>query len=125
MPITSNHIIDVPQRLQLHSVSLVWAVSNFGSVDPCISSDFCLIGIVSTWIFVDPPRFHIATSINLAFALAMAAFSGFVVLYLARVNKGKRDMIAQLEREVPSGEWDSLRERKRLGDRHPRFEYTL
>lgn len=26
---------------------------------------------------------------------------------------------------VDEGEWDSESERKRLGDRHPRFEYTL
>lgn len=80
---------------------------------------------MSTWIFIDPPRFHIATSINLAFALAMAAFSAFIMLFLANANKRKREEVVRLEREMPDGEWDSRKERRRLGDRHPRFEYTL
>ena len=55
----------------------------------------------------------------------MAAFSGFIILFLARTNKQKREEAARLEREMPDGEWDSRKERRRLGDRHPRFEYTL
>lgn len=87
------------------------------------------IGILSTWIFIDPPRFHIATSINLAFALGMAAVSAFLVLYLMRKNHLKRAMVTTLINEKglgrKEGEWDSDEERRRLGDRHPRFEYTL
>jgi hypothetical protein len=82
-------------------------------------------GIVSTWIFLGPPRFHIASSINLAFSLGIAFFSAVLILYLTNANERKRAEVARLEREQPNGEWDSLSERRRLGDRHPRFEYTL
>ncbi|KZV68747.1 MFS general substrate transporter [Peniophora sp. CONT] len=82
-------------------------------------------GIVSTWIFTDPPRFHIASSINLAFSLAGAVLALVVMIYLARANKSKRAEVARLEREQPGGAWDSRAERRRLGDRHPRFEFTL
>ncbi|EIM82651.1 MFS general substrate transporter [Stereum hirsutum FP-91666 SS1] len=86
-------------------------------------------GILSTWIFIDPPRFHIATSINLAFALGMAVVSASLVLYLTRKNHMKRAMVTTLMNEKGlgrgEGEWDSDQERRRLGDRHPRFEYTL
>jgi hypothetical protein len=82
-------------------------------------------GIVSTWLFMDAPRFRKATCINLSFSLAMAAFCAAVVLYLHRANARKREELARLEREMPNGEWDSRKERRRLGDRHPRFVYTL
>ncbi|KAI0084421.1 major facilitator superfamily domain-containing protein [Irpex rosettiformis] len=86
-------------------------------------------GIVSTWIFIDPPRFHTATSINLAFSLAMAAFCAIIMIYLDHVNERKKREIERLEKEgdIHGGEsgWDSRRERRRLGDRHPRFVYTL
>ncbi|KAI0687813.1 MFS general substrate transporter [Cytidiella melzeri] len=82
-------------------------------------------GIVSTWLFIDPPRFHTATSINLAFSLAMAVFCAGVVVYLGRANVSKAREVERLEREMPNGEWDERKERRRLGDRHPRFVYTL
>ncbi|KAI0084412.1 MFS general substrate transporter [Irpex rosettiformis] len=83
-------------------------------------------GIVSTWLFTKgSPRFHTATSINLAFALAMTVLCGLVMVYLARANKLKVKELERLEREQPGGEWDSRKERRRLGDRHPRFMYTL
>ncbi len=82
-------------------------------------------GIVSTWIFVDPPRFHTATSINLTFSLAMAAFCAYIMVYLNYNNKRKRREVERLEKEFgENGEWDSRAERRRLGDRHPRFVYT-
>ena len=83
-------------------------------------------GIVSTWLFIKgSPRFHTATSINLAFALGMAVFCAVVMVYLAYANKQKKRELERLEREQPGGEWDSRSERSRLGDRHPRFMYTL
>ncbi|ETW77229.1 major facilitator superfamily [Heterobasidion irregulare TC 32-1] len=79
-------------------------------------------GIVSTWIFLDPPRFHIACSIDLAFSLGIAACSG-------RWNRAKALAVEELLRDKGDGRkpggWDSIEERQRLGDRHPRFEYTL
>jgi len=82
-------------------------------------------GIVSTWIFTGPPRFRTASCINLAFSLGLAAMCFVVVLQLRSANLRKQAEVARLEREDPGGAWDSLAERHRLGDRHPRFEYTL
>ncbi|KAI0320432.1 MFS general substrate transporter, partial [Amylostereum chailletii] len=47
-------------------------------------------GIVSTWIFIGPPRFHVASSINLAFALAMAVLCAGTMGFLRRGNARKR-----------------------------------
>ncbi len=55
----------------------------------------------------------------------MAVFSALVMVYLAYANKQKKRELERLEREQPGGEWDSRKERRRLGDRHPRFMYTL
>ncbi|KZV68752.1 MFS general substrate transporter [Peniophora sp. CONT] len=82
-------------------------------------------GIVSTWLFTDPPRFHIASSINLAFSLAGAVVTFAIIVQLSLANKRKRGELMRLEQEQPNGAWDSRAERRRLGDRHPRFMYTL
>ncbi|KAI0050311.1 MFS general substrate transporter [Auriscalpium vulgare] len=86
-------------------------------------------GIVSTWLFTTPPRFHTATCINLAFSLGMALFSAIAIVYLKWRNTQKHAEVARLLAEhgagTGPGEWDSKEERRRLGDRHPRFEFTL
>jgi hypothetical protein len=86
-------------------------------------------GIVSPWFFTDPPRFHKATSINLAVSLGMAASSAGIIFYLRACNAKKRKQVENyLQTQgqgLGRGEWDSPEERKRLGDRHPRFEFTL
>ncbi|THH12858.1 hypothetical protein EW146_g7303 [Bondarzewia mesenterica] len=86
-------------------------------------------GIVSTWIFLDPPRFHIACSVDLAFSLGIAAFSALVMVLFKRWNADKAREVERLLSEKGEGKepggWDSVEERQRLGDRHPRFEYTL
>ncbi|KAA1474439.1 MFS general substrate transporter [Dentipellis sp. KUC8613] len=86
-------------------------------------------GIVSTWIFLGPPRFRDASIVNLSFILALGVAAGAIVLYLRRQNRIKRETVARLLREhgdgTGPGGWDSREERARLGDRHPRFEYTL
>jgi hypothetical protein len=86
-------------------------------------------GIVSTWLFTDPPRFHKATCINLAFSLCMALVFVGLIIYLRAQNEGKRRKVLdllQLDRQgTGDGGWDSPEERWRLGDRHPRFEYTM
>jgi hypothetical protein len=55
----------------------------------------------------------------------MSAFSVITIVYLERANAHKRAEVERLEREMPNGDWDSRKERRRLGDRHPRFVYTL
>jgi hypothetical protein len=86
-------------------------------------------GIVSTWLYTDAPRFHKATSINLSFSLGTAAASAGLIFYLRSRNGEKRRKVQDL---LQLGEqvkgfvgWDSPEERRRLGDRHPRFEYTM
>ncbi|KAI0345948.1 MFS general substrate transporter [Trametopsis cervina] len=83
-------------------------------------------GIVSTWLFTGAPRFHTATCVNLASSLAMGFFCLFTSWHLRAANARKRLALLQLEAEDPSkGAWDDVAERRRLGDRHVRFEYTL
>ena len=62
----------------------------------------------------------------------MAVVSAMIIAYLNHANKLKRMEIVRLEKEFGSGGggdgvegWDSRKEGRRLGDRHPRFVYTL
>lgn len=86
-------------------------------------------GIVSTWLFSDAPRFHKATSINLAFSLGMAVASASLIFYFRARNAEKHKEVLHLLQTdgqgTGDGGWDSPEERRRLGDRHPRFEYTI
>jgi hypothetical protein len=86
-------------------------------------------GIVSTWLYTDAPRFHKATSINLSFSLAIAVSSAGLIFYFRGRNAEKRrdvQVLLQLDEQGKGdGGWDSPEERRRLGDRHPRFEYTM
>ena len=86
-------------------------------------------GIVSTWLFTDPPRFQKATRINLAFSLGMAASSVGIFAYLRARNiekQGEVQRLLQMHGDgTEVGGWDSSAERKLLGDRHPRFTFTM
>jgi len=86
-------------------------------------------GIVSPWLFLDPPRFHRASSINLAASLGTAASCAGIIVYFHACNAKKREKVENFlqthGKGLGHGEWDSPEERKRLGDRHPRFEFTL
>jgi len=86
-------------------------------------------GIISTWLFTDAPRFHKATSINLAFSLGIAVGSAGLIFHFRTRNAEKRREVERLlqlgEQGKEVGGWDSPEERRRLGDRHPRFEYTM
>ncbi|KAH9962141.1 MFS general substrate transporter, partial [Russula dissimulans] len=68
-------------------------------------------GIVSTWLFTDPPRFRKAASINLTFSLGMAASCVILRLYLSSLNeKGRREVQHLLETQgkgTAHGGWDS------------------
>ncbi|KAH9023853.1 MFS general substrate transporter [Lactarius pseudohatsudake] len=85
-------------------------------------------GIVSTWLFTDPPHFKKAARINLAFSLGMAATCVGILVYCKVRNAEKRREVQRLLQTRGDGTgvggWDSSAERKRLGDRHPRFEFT-
>jgi hypothetical protein len=85
-------------------------------------------GIVSPWLFTDPPRYHTATSINLAVSLGMAVATVGTMFYFRRCNGKKREEVQRLlqmhGQGTGDGGWDSPEEQRRLGDRHPRFEFT-
>ncbi|KAI9451632.1 MFS general substrate transporter [Lactarius psammicola] len=84
--------------------------------------------IMSTWLFTDPPRFERATRINLAFSLGMAVSCLSILVYFRVRNAEKRREVQRLLQMHGDGTgvggWDSPAERKRLGDRHPRFQFT-
>jgi predicted MFS family arabinose efflux permease len=88
-------------------------------------------GIVSVWLFTGAPRFHKATCVNLASSIGMAVTSASLVFYFRARNAAKRkevESLLQMDARGTGdgdGEWDSPGERKRLGDRHPRFEFTM
>jgi hypothetical protein len=87
------------------------------------------IGIVSTWIFTDPPRFRKSCIINVSAAIGLIVFSVILIVYLHWCNKSRASKIVHLleskgEGNEPGG-WNSPEERLRLGDRHPSFVYTL
>jgi hypothetical protein len=86
-------------------------------------------GIVSPWFFTDPPRFHKASSINLAVSLGMTASCACLIFYFRICNEKKRKEVQKLlqmhGQGTEPGGWDSPEERRRLGDRHPRFEFTM
>ena len=87
-------------------------------------------GLVSSWIFTGAPRFHNATSINLAFSLGIAVVSAGLIFYFRVCNAARRREVQGLlqmdeRRGAGGGGWDSPEERRRLGDRHPRFEFTM
>jgi hypothetical protein len=57
-----------------------------------------------------------------------ATCAGLIVYFRARNAEKRREVqrLLQLHGEGTwKGGWDSPEERRRLGDRHPRFEFTL
>ena len=89
----------------------------------------CQQGIVSTWLFTGPPRFHKASVVNLIFAIGTSVSCAGIVLYLHKKNLAKRAEVARLLREegegTQPGGWNSDKVRSTLGDRHPLFKFTL
>jgi MFS family permease len=80
-------------------------------------------GILSTWIFDDPPRFRKATKINLAFSVGICVLAGANRVWLVVQNKRKERERAQ--RQPLGSPEEEEAERRRLGDDHPDFIYTL
>ncbi|KDQ13229.1 hypothetical protein BOTBODRAFT_66945 [Botryobasidium botryosum FD-172 SS1] len=89
-------------------------------------------GILSTWIFTKPPRYTIATRINLAFSVATIFVALANMLYLRDQNTKKAAQRAaavtsagETAGNVNTGEGHDGLDKTRLGDRHPNFIYTL
>jgi len=77
-------------------------------------------GVLSTWIFDDPPRFRKATKINLAFSIGLCVLALVNRVWLMGQNKQKEG-----RRHPLRSEKEEEAERRRLGDDHPDFIYTL
>ncbi|KAF8323874.1 MFS general substrate transporter [Clavulina sp. PMI_390] len=81
-------------------------------------------GTVSTWTFNDPPTYIKPATINLTFSIIMIFASGLNMLYLNRQNKlheAEREEFAKSGNPADEDE----QEKRRLGDRHRDFVYTL
>ena len=80
-------------------------------------------GILSTWIFDDPPRFRKAAKINLAFSFGVCVLAIVNRVWLMGQNEKKEAERAQ--RQTLRSAEEEEAERRRLGDDHPDFIYTL
>ncbi|EJD46520.1 MFS general substrate transporter [Auricularia subglabra TFB-10046 SS5] len=86
-------------------------------------------GILSTWIFTDPPRYLRATRINLAFSVCEVVLAGVNVAYLRHVNKTKAARVAQSAEPSDDGDEKggavTVSEVKEVDDRDASFKYCL
>jgi len=80
-------------------------------------------GVLSTWIFNDGPRFKKATKINLAFSVGMCVVALVNRAWLMVQNNRKAGQRAQ--RQSLKSDAEEEAEKRRLGDNHPDFIYTL
>lgn len=88
------------------------------------------------WIFVKPPRYATATRINLAFSIGII-FVCFVNFAYPRAQNLKKALLLQsaatpISIDAKTENFESAdaleygeEQRKRQGDRHPSFRYTL
>lgn len=81
-------------------------------------------GIVSTWTFNDPPSYDKPATINLIFSIIMIFAAGGNMFYLSRQNKLRAAERAEWE-QAGSPILEDAAEKRRLGDRHRDFVYTL
>ena len=79
--------------------------------------------ILSTWIFDDPPRFVRATRINLGFSSGLCVLAGVNRVWLMAQNRRKEGERARRQRLRSEEQEEAVR--RRLGDDHPDFIYTL
>jgi predicted MFS family arabinose efflux permease len=98
-----------PHYKRSTAIGLVTSMANFG-------------GILSAWIYDDPPRFRKATKINLASSIGICVLAVANRVWLVMQNKRKEEERA---RRQPLESEEEEAERRRLGDTHPDFIYTL
>ena len=99
-----------PHYKRSSAVGLGLAMANFG-------------GVLSTWIFNDPPRFRKATKINLAFTVGICVLALVNRVWLMAQNRRKEE--ERVLRQPLGSEKEEEAQRRRLGDDHPDFIYTL
>jgi hypothetical protein len=80
-------------------------------------------GILATWIFDDPPRFKKGTTVNLAFSVGICVITVGNRVWLMTQNKRKERERAQ--RQPLESKDEEEAEKRRLGNDHPDFIYTL
>ncbi|KAI9459142.1 MFS general substrate transporter [Lactarius psammicola] len=118
---------------------------NYGALFLQITGSYAMAPCLSTWNannvqphyrratavaigYIGTNSGGIATHVNLAFSLSMAACAVVIAFYFRIRNAEKQRLVQRLVQihgdDIGVGGWDSLAERKRLGDRHPRFEFT-
>jgi predicted MFS family arabinose efflux permease len=98
-----------PHYKRSTAIGLVTSMANFG-------------GILSAWIYDGPPKFRKATKINLASSIGLCVLAVVTRVWLVMQNKRKEEERARRQR-LESEEEEA--ERRRLGDTHPDFIYTL
>jgi nitrate/nitrite transporter NarK len=98
-----------PHYKRSTAIGLVTSMANFG-------------GILSAWIYDDPPRFKKATKINLGSSIGICVLAVVTRVWLVMQNKRKEEERAQRQ---PLESEEEEAEKKRLGDTHPDFIYTL
>lgn len=98
-----------PHYKRSTAIGIVTSMANFG-------------GILSAWIYDDPPRFRKATKINLASSVGMCVLAVVNRVWLVTQNKRKE---GERARRQPLESEEEEAERRRLGDTHPDFIYTL
>jgi MFS family permease len=80
-------------------------------------------GMFATWIFDDPPRFKKGTKVNLVFSVGICVLTGANRVWLMTQNKRKERERAQ--RQPLESKEEEEAEKRRLGNDHPDFIYTL
>jgi len=99
-----------PHYKRSTAVGFGLAMANFG-------------GVLSTWIFNDPPKFRKATKINLAFSVGVCVLAAVNRVWLMAQNRRKETERAV--RHPLRSDKEEEAQRRRLGDDHPDFIYTL
>ena len=99
-----------PHYKRSTAVGLGLAMANFG-------------GVLSAWIFNDPPQFGKATRINLASSIGVCVLAVVNRIWLM-VQNNRKDW-EQVQRRPLESEKEEEAERRHLGDTHPEFIYTL
>ena len=80
-------------------------------------------GMLAMWIYNDPPKFTTGTKINLASSIGICVLALVNRTWLKVQNKRKERERARRQPLGSKAEEDA--ERRRLGDNHPDFVYTL
>ncbi|KAF8843026.1 hypothetical protein BDN67DRAFT_1009300 [Paxillus ammoniavirescens] len=77
-------------------------------------------GICSSFIYIDPPRFHIGHGTIMGWLTLSIFLSCFAIWDYKRINKQKEELCR--ERQITDDRRDEFRD---MGDESPLFRYTI